>query len=259
MNNFLYKKGTQRLLQLFSAIAIVILLISNIYKTSEFIRYGEQIQIIFIVLNLLVSIIFTLIIIFPEKYYFIALICLFYSISIYFLDQESPMSILMFDLALVIFTIRGFFKKHPIIKSVFFFFLFFTFPCLKLLSDKNSFMETFLNNLGFSFVFFLGIFFTYGYASRNAPEEKILNIAKYEGLKESDTEMLRRVLDNQQYKVIAIDLQKSEGTIRNRLNKVYDILGVADRVGFITTYSDFKLIYELETEIQPAATDHHLT
>ena len=71
--------------------------------------------------------------------------------------------------------------------------------------------------------------------------------------------MLRRVLDNQQYKVIAIDLQKSEGTIRNRLNKVYDILGVADRVGFITTYSGFKLIYELETEIQPAATDHHLT
>ncbi|MBQ2080281.1 MAG: hypothetical protein II461_00775, partial [Treponema sp.] len=82
-----------------------------------------------------------------------------------------------------------------------------------------------------------------------APEEKILNIAKYEGLKESNTEMLRRVLDNQQYKVVAIDLQKSEGTIRNRLNKVYDILGVADRVGFITTFTGYELIYKPEIEI----------
>ena len=58
--------------------------------------------------------------------------------------------------------------------------------------------------------------------------------------------MLRRVLANQQYKVIAVDFNRTEGTIRNRLNKVYDILGVGDRTGFITTYSGFEVVYEPE-------------
>ncbi|MBO7597412.1 MAG: hypothetical protein J6T70_10260, partial [Bacteroidales bacterium] len=34
------------------------------------------------------------------------------------------------------------------------------------------------------------------------------------------------------------------GTIRNRLNKVYDILGVMDRMGFISTYMGCNIIFE---------------
>ena len=44
--------------------------------------------------------------------------------------------------------------------------------------------------------------------------------------------------------MIAIDFNQKEGSIRNRLNKIYDILGVADRIGFLTTYTGFQIVYE---------------
>ena len=46
------------------------------------------------------------------------------------------------------------------------------------------------------------------------------------------------------YKIIAAEVFRAEGTIRNRLNKVYDILGVMDRMGFISTYMGCKIVFE---------------
>ena len=48
------------------------------------------------------------------------------------------------------------------------------------------------------------------------------------------------------YKVIALDVSRSEGTIRNRLNMIYDVLGVMDRMGFISTYMGYEIVFKDE-------------
>ena len=91
---------------------------------------------------------------------------------------------------------------------------------------------------------YYAVFFIVGFESRNKSTEKILNLALYDGLKESDVELLKCVLNNQQYKVIAINMHKSEGAVRNRLNKIYDTIGVLDRIGFLTTFTGFDVIFK---------------
>lgn len=252
MKNFIYSKKIKVSIKIVSVIAILILALVNFLRLVNLLLGKVKTDFYFwsvVISNFLVMSLFVFVFIYPHKFSLIALACLFYAVSIIPYEQFNPMGVLMFDLAMVILNIRGFFRAHAKIKVALFILLLIALHLPILRFGPISLMTAFIESIGFSFVFFMGIFFAYGYASRNAPEEKILNIAKYEGLKESDADMLRRVLDNQQYKVIAIDLQKSEGTIRNRLNKVYDILGVADRVGFITTFTGYELIYKPEIEI----------
>ena len=55
----------------------------------------------------------------------------------------------------------------------------------------------------------------------------------------------RCFLNNMQYKVIASELNKKEGTVRNRLNKIYDVLGVYDKMGFISKYHGCDITYSV--------------
>jgi len=55
MNNFLYNKKTQYILQMLSVIAIIILIISSIHKISLFMLLGEKKQLIYITINFLVA------------------------------------------------------------------------------------------------------------------------------------------------------------------------------------------------------------
>lgn len=248
MNNLLYNKKTQYILQMLSVIAIIILIISSIHKISLFMLLGEKKQLIYITINFLVAIIFFFVIFFPKKYDLIAIACIIYFVEIFLNEPDNSMGTLMFVLAMIIFYIRGFFIRHAKVKIVLFSFFFLALLCSRLRFGIHIFCGDFINIIGYTFVFLLGIFFICGYMSRNTGDEKILNVAKFPGLKESDAEMLRRVLDNQQYKVIAIDLKRKEGSVRNRLNRVYDILGVGDRVGFITSYKGFEVSYVPDPE-----------
>ena len=51
------------------------------------------------------------------------------------------------------------------------------------------------------------------------------------------------MLKNEQYKNIARAVYKAPGTVRNRLNKIYDLLGVMDRMGFISTYFGYEIVF----------------
>ena len=74
-----------------------------------------------------------------------------------------------------------------------------------------------------------------------------MNLCDYLTLKKSDLILLELVQQNKLYKEIAVIVNKSEGTIRNRLNRIYHILDVIDRMGFISAYSNYKIIYEENT------------
>ena len=58
------------------------------------------------------------------------------------------------------------------------------------------------------------------------------------------------MLQKKQYLEISQIVSRSEGTIRNRLNKLYDILEVADRIGFVTTYAGYEITYEIDNQFK---------
>lgn len=77
-------------------------------------------------------------------------------------------------------------------------------------------------------------------------ENNILNIASFSGTKKTDVTLLEKVLQGHQYKNIAFETKRAEGTVRNRLNKLYDILGVYDRVHFVSLYYGYEIIFKTE-------------
>ncbi len=248
MKKFLYSKKMELMMRILAGIAIVLLLSIDVLKFFGFLNSNEG-KIDFetlklIIANFFVAVLFAFVLIYPHKFGLIAIACFYYAVPITE-KTINPMNILMFSLALLILNVRGFFLKHIKVKIILLSLALFAMQCTRLRFGINFFVDGFINDIGYSLVFLSGIFFTYVFAVRNVePTKKILNVAEYEGLKEADADMLRRVLDNQQYKMIAIDFNQKEGSIRNRLNKIYDTLGCADRIGFLTMYTGFQIVYE---------------
>ena len=110
------------------------------------------------------------------------------------------------------------------------------------------FLNVFFARVGISILLGIMLFFAFEYAkqiaTKNATKEKVLNLAQYQGLERSDMFLLQAILDNKKYKEIAYEIHGSEGALRNKLSRIYKILEVGDRTGFLTIYSGYKLIFE---------------
>ena len=104
--------------------------------------------------------------------------------------------------------------------------------------------------IAITLILFIIVFFFYEFAKQEGIKEgvkdKILNLANYKGIDRSDLFLLQDILDNKKYKEIAQKLHGSEGALRNKLSRIYKILEVGDRTGFLSIYSGYKLVYEPE-------------
>ena len=100
------------------------------------------------------------------------------------------------------------------------------------------------------FAFLICIFFIYQFAKQNGVREgskdKVLNLAQFKGLDRSDMILLQDIMTQMKYKEIAKKIHGSEGALRNKLSRIYKILEVGDRTGFLTIYSGYELIYDPE-------------
>lgn len=189
---------------------------------------------------------------FPYKIEFLAIVSFYYGVSCTLFDTCNPMGVCMYYLGNITLFIRGYYRKNgrkKLCSAVLFF-------IILLMSNLRHGFDIFLSELiekmGYCIV--IGIqtlFLIYTINStKNISKEvkKILNLAAFPGGKEDDVLLLQKVLENKQYKEIASEVFRSEGTVRNRLNKVYDLLGVMDRMGFITTYTGYEIVYKSAEE-----------
>lgn len=248
MKNFLYNKKTILGLRIFSAIAIFILIVVNVltFVSGEIFLDGaiNINRLNTVVINFFTIVIAVFVLFFPQKFGLIAVACFLYMIKIFVWDKGNPMGIMMASLQICILYVRGFFMKHKGPKIAILSTILIALQCSRLRFGAEVLFRDLVMDMGYSFVFFFAVFFIVGFESRNRSTEKILNLALYDGLKESDVDLLNCVLNNQQYKVIAINMNKSEGAVRNRLNKIYDAIGVLDRIGFLTTFTGFDVIFK---------------
>lgn len=257
MNNILLSKRFLHFVQVLSIFCALFLTVIEVYNQmntpiiqNEIINFRSLFGLMG---NLFVIILFILLSLYPQKLSFIAIASFYYAFICTVFDLTNPMGICMFFLGICVLYIRGEFfikKKLKILACILLY-------VLILLSELhfgfNSFINELPNKLGYTLVLgiidFLFIATLEYHRTPKIDNSKILNLANYPGLVKNDVLLLKEVLAKKQYKEIAIDLYRAEGTIRNRLNKIYDILGVMDRMGFISTYIGYEIVFQTDEKL----------
>ena len=254
MNNLIYNKKFLLMTKYISLITSLFLtVVETAHIISSPIRINNEINLHNLQLligNCSVTVFLVLLSIYPHKLEFLAIASFYYGVSCTFFENNNPMGICMYFLGNAVMYARGYFihnsRQKLCLISLFYFLLVIT----KVRFGRTVFINELIEKLGYSFV--LGIFTFLVLSNKNTKssektdKKNILNISVYAGLTKSDAPLLQKVLENKQYKVIASEVSRAEGTVRNRLNKVYDVLGVMDRMGFISTYMGYEIVFKDE-------------
>ena len=261
MKNIIYEKPFLRAMRIFACAATALLLIVTsirIYNTFVTKQIDLTLRNISVISeNTIAIVLFYLIIIQPQKIEYLAIASFMYSFFCMAFELNNPMGILMYGLGISVFYVRGLFINKTKLKAIialivyiclFFSGLIFGFVILKIPGDGPDYYEAALEKFGYSLVLSIILFLliTHNRFSKEDSQTtpKTLNLAEYPGLTQTDVVLLQKVLENEQYKNIAREVFKAPGTIRNRLNKIYDILGVMDRMGFISTFMGYEIVFE---------------
>ncbi len=239
-----------KIVSLFCALFLTGIEVSNqiknpVYSKDSFVDYYSLRQLIGNTFNI---ILFVLLSLKPQKLGILAICSFYYAITCSIFDSDNPMGICMYFLGICVLYVRGelFVKTKQRIIELSLLYL------VILLSGFQLGFKVFINELstklGYSLVLgiinFLFITTLEYHRTPKIDNSKILNLANYPGLVKNDVLLLQEVLCKKQYKEIAIDLYRAEGTVRNRLNKIYDILGVMDRMGFISTFMGYEIVFQ---------------
>lgn len=267
MKNIIYEKPFLKAMRIFACVAAGLLIVVTsvrIYNSFVTKLYDLDLNnIVGIIENIIAIVLFYLIILQPQKIEYLAIVSFMYSFHCLSLNFENSIGILMYGLGISVLYVRGLFikkTKTKIIISVIVYICLFLGGILygllivKIPIGSHEYYDSIMDKLGYtlvlSIILFLLIIHNHSYMAEIRAQAKILNLAEYSGLVEADVILLQKVLENEQYKNIARTVYKAPGTVRNRLNKVYDILGVMDRMGFISTYLGYEIVFETSNDIE---------
>ncbi len=252
----IYSPVILKTVKIIAIFTLLILILSLSRSIPEYIKefYGKDIHIFYkisyitrIAVNL-ITIVFAIILIFhPHKFFLIGLGSLLQSLSIATFSPYSYMSQMMLCITIGTFLVRTnqIFNKT---RQIIFIAVIYLYELLIPFIYDDVSVIIIMEKLGGTFTLLITIFFFYQFAKQNGlregAKEKVLNLANYPGLERSDMLLLQDVLNKMKYKEIAQKIHGSEGALRNKLSKIYKILEVGDRTGFMTIYSGYELIYE---------------
>lgn len=255
MKNLLLKKEFLlgiKIISIISALLLTIVETSNqisrpVFTTDFVIDFYSLEQLIG---NSIVILIFLYLTLKPHKLEFLSITSFYYSFMGITFDLDNPMGVCMFLLGVTVLYIRGYFISKKKRKCIVLAVLYIVMICSSIHFGLSEFLDSLLNKLGYtlalSIIFFLLVSCNYNLHFSGDQTKRVLNLSNYPELVEKDVSLLKKVLENKQYKVIALDVSRSEGTIRNRLNMIYDVLGVMDRMGFISTYMGYEIVFKDE-------------
>lgn len=182
----------------------------------------------------------------PERLALFVPPLILYSLSNAIGNANPVFPIIFLELAAVLLWVRGFFNCHKAIKITGLILFYLITLLFYLRSGLAFFSKQILDILQILLISFCIIFIIYEYMKTQAQTvtDKILNIADYPETTERDAKWLNLIQQGVKYEAIAIDFGLTLGTVQNRLNKIYHILETGDRIGFLSIYSNVKIIYE---------------
>ncbi len=182
----------------------------------------------------------------PERLALFVPPLILYSLSNAIGNANPAFPIIFLELAIVLLWVRGFFNCHKAIKIISLCLFYLITVLLYLRSGWTYFAGQLLDILQILLISLCIIFIIYEYMKTQAQnvKDKTLNIAAYPETTERDAKWLSLVQQGVKYEAIAIDYELTLGTVQNRLNKIYHILETGDRIGFLSIYSNAKIIYK---------------
>ena len=182
----------------------------------------------------------------PERLALFVPPLIFYSITNAIGNANPAFSIVFLELSAVLLWIRGFFNCHKAIKITGLILFYLITLLLYLRSGWTFFVTQLLDILQILLITCCIIYIIYEYMKAQAQtiKDKTLNIADYSETTERDAKWLTLVQQGVKYEAIAIDYELTLGTVQNRLNKIYHILETGDRIGFLSIYSNAKIVYQ---------------
>lgn len=251
--DFFYSQKALLLIKAIAVAAFIILAVCEylLLLETSFLKTFSYNQFFVFVENLVIAIVCIILFFYPHRYGLIGVCSLWYSIVIATTTADNMMCIIMFLLALNTFLIRGFFVKWAKFKVVLVILVYLYEFLISLRFGFRVFIDSSVLKVGYTFVLVLSVYlYSEFHLSKvligTKNKDHILNLAEYDGVNRCDVDLLERVLRNKKYKEIAFELHGNPGTTRNRLNKLYDIIGTGDRTGFILKYTGYKIIYEAD-------------
>lgn len=262
--NNIYSKKTLKGIKIIAAATLILLLITTSRNIYDFISnnfynsfdLSTKISVILSIFLDFIIIIFSAVLIkYPHRFFLIGIASLMFSIAAAIYNTDSFTNFLMLTVAISTFLFRFNYKNHKKLMAVIFlpvilFELFFP-----LTQSISLFIELSYQKLLITFTVGISTFFFCEYKKQNVLREtikdKVLNLADYKGIERSDLYLLQDVMNNIKYKEIAKKINGSEGALRNKLGKIYKILEVGDKTGFLSIYSGYNLIYEPKQKTEP--------
>lgn len=262
----IYSKKTLNGIRIIATATLILLLLTTCKKIYDFIindfynSYDQSIkndEIISMCLNCIIIIFSAILIKQPQRFLLISIASLIFSIVAEIYNTSSFTSFLMLVVAIATFLFRFNYKSYKklalvvFIPVILFDFLF------QLTKGTAIFVEMTWQKIEMIFTFGISTFFFCEYSKQNVLREtikdKVLNLADYKGIERSDLYLLQDVMNNIKYKEIAKKINGSEGALRNKLGKIYKILEVGDKTGFLTIYSGYTLVYEPKQKTAPSS------
>ena len=260
MKNYCLNKRYFLLLRIISALAACVLFIATFINcvSGEILRNFEdnKIEILFgIITNILFFFTFIFFTIRPQFFFLTSIISLFYSFSCSV--NSSPtymMSLFMFFLTVSILLAFGFFEKKTFLKISITIFVFLVERMLPLMHGYENFVISMIQTMGFSLVYGISVIFIVIYINSKNMEEKpdrkdsekheFLNLADYNGIERSDSDLLKLVQQGKSYAEIAAAVRSTEGTMKNTFADLYKKLGVKNKKEFLIKFGQAKIVWK---------------
>ncbi|MCR4631929.1 MAG: hypothetical protein K5786_09875 [Treponema sp.] len=187
----------------------------------------------------------------PQKFYLMSLASFYYSVVCAFDDPKYMMSLFMYFLTISILLAFGFFEKKKGAKFTLAVFVFLVERMIPLYYGYGALVNSIIQTMGFSFVYFLSIIFIGIYLKGKTAEKKksdvaasTLNLALYSGIERSNLDLLKYVQQGKSYKEIAGMVYSTEGSMKNKFSELYKQLEVKDKKEFLVKYGQSEIVFE---------------
>ena len=241
-----YTKKTLLLFRLFALIAIVILITSFIYSIIYKNLFSSYSNTIFYFTNIISIFLLFFVLIYPQKIEVCSVITFINSLQIFIFEPNNTMGLFMYILGIAMLYARGFYNKYRKQKNIITILIFIALNLTQIRFGSEMFFESFIQTVGFSFIFLLIIYFLNAaiqndYNINNS--SKKLNLKNYDKLTIRDALWLIQIQNKVKYDAIAIKSKVAPGTVKNRLKFIFSVLEVGDKQGFINEYSTFEICY----------------
>ena len=246
----IYSPLITKLIRIFSIFAAGFLIFTNLHilytgEISFYYNNKEVWKYITVSINFISLIFVILAAIFPKKLGFISVPCFIYAVIILIFEPDNQMGSFMFLLGIEILHIRGYFLKKKFLKNSIAFGIYLLLVLTELQFGFSNFLGYLLDKIAYLLIMFANLFCSifYYHFFYEKKSNKSLNLKEYPELNSRDSEWLIMIQNHKTYKEIAATYNITEGTVRNRMNKVYKILEIGDKQGFKNIYSEYQITF----------------